>query len=160
MILTFLLPRMLPSVQPHPIVKQRCSQGVTPCLKLVLLVKFPELSDIQCMWTFPCVAERRRKSVFSLHLKNSFRSIFQSFLLLVHFIFISLFMFSKIYLEQENESITSVWQLGISFGFCSSKWLIICMMWIRLTVSHFTAACSLVVDWYTLGWNGWWLKSC
>lgn len=37
------------SVQPHPTVKQSCSQGVTDSLKLFLLVKFPELSDIHNM---------------------------------------------------------------------------------------------------------------
>lgn len=152
MILTFLVPWMLLSVQPHPTVKQRCSWGVTASLKLFLLVKFPDLSDIQSVWRFPCVAERMSKFGFFLHWWSSFESIFQSSLLmLVHFIFISLLMFSKIYLEQENESITSPRQLGNSFGFCSSRWLIIYMMWIRLTVSHFTAVCC----WLVYSWVKW-----
>lgn len=57
------------SVQPHPTVKQSCSQGVTASLKLFLLVKFPELSDIHSVWRFPYVAERikRFEKLFQEH---------------------------------------------------------------------------------------------
>lgn len=159
--LSFLFPQMQLVVQPHPhgeaeLLQQSCCQ-----FEMASLGHLP--------WTFthaehvtPSLCSWKAQEVcwFVFLWMNYFKNIFQPFvLILVHFMFVYLFMFSNIYLKEENENIISPWQLKNSFGFCFSRWLIVYMIWIRLTVSHFTAACSFVVGWCTRGWNRWWLKS-